>query len=305
MENKRLVVIEGPTASGKTNVAVELGTKWKTVVVSADSRQFYKQLSIGTAKPSPAEMKDVPHFFIDSHSVEEEISAGKFAELAKEVLEEQFKQHDTIVLVGGSGMFIDALCMGLHPVPSDLGLRNELTLQVKQNGLVQLLIELEKKDPETYRSIDRNNPVRVVRAVEAVRLLGQPLKMIKERNRPVLPFSIHRYVLNHPREVLYERINERVELMMNDGLWSEVQSVYKYRHLQCLKTVGYTELFDVIEGKTNMEKAVLLIQQHTRNYAKRQLTWFRRHHEATWIAMETVLEPANWIARDLEKKYGT
>jgi tRNA dimethylallyltransferase len=305
MYTKHLVVIEGPTASGKTNAAVELALKWKTVVVSADSRQFYSELSIGTAKPTHEEMKGVPHFFIDSHSVLEEVSAGKFADLASRVLEEQFKRHDIIVLVGGSGMFIDALCEGLHPIPVDAQLREALTAQVKENGLVALLNELKKSDIQTFQTIDKRNPVRVIRAVEAIRLLGKPLSEVTISAKKKPSFSVNRYVLDHPREMLYGRINSRVDLMMEIGLLQEVKDVYQFRHLKTLKTVGYSELFDFLEGKCTIDDAVSLIKQHTRNYAKRQLTWFRRHKDATWLSCGEVEQPAQWIFENVRSKYGT
>lgn len=305
MLSKRLVVIEGPTASGKTDVAVELALGWKTVVVSADSRQFYHELSIGTAKPTVEEMKGVPHFFINSHPVSEEVSAGIFANQAFKVLVEQFKMHDIIVLVGGSGMFIDALCEGLHPIPVDVQLRESLTLQVKENGLKELLDELKNKDLHTFRTIDKQNPLRVIRAVEAIRLLGKPLSEVKLSPKKETFFSVDRYVLNPPREMLYERINNRVDLMMSQGLLEEVKAVYKYRHLKTLKTVGYSELFDFLEGKYHLNDAISLIKQHTRNYAKRQLTWFRRHKDAKWLNLGQVEQPVTYIFEDMQGKFGT
>lgn len=305
MHTKQLVVIEGPTASGKTRAAVELALRWKTVVVSADSRQFYRELSIGTAKPTPQEMKGVPHFFIDSHSVQEEISAGTYADLAKEVLEEQFRLHDVIVLVGGSGMFIDALCEGLHPIPVDAQVRESLNAQVKEYGLAELLNELKQKDLQTFQTIDQQNPARVIRAVEAIRLLGRPLSEVKGGTKIKLPFSVNRYVLDHPRELLYDRINKRVDLMMEQGLLHEVKSVCQFRKLKSLQTVGYTELFQYLDGTCSIQDAVSLIKQHTRNYAKRQLTWFRRHKDAAWLNPSEVENTVEWIYEEMRGKYGT
>lgn len=283
---KQLIIIEGPTASGKTALSVELAKHFSTVILSADSRQFYKELSIGTAKPSNEEQQGILHYFIDSHSINEEVTAANYAREGLKILDEEFKVHDTIVMVGGSGMFIDALAIGLDDIPTDKALREELNTQLTVQGLDTLLLELKEKDPNFYAVVDRQNPVRVIRALEAIRLTDKPFSELRKAVKKELPFSIRRFIIDHQRDKLYERIEERVDLMMNAGLLQEVENVFSKRHLNALRTVGYTELFAYLNNETTLEEAVALIKQNSRRYAKRQLTWFRKHHDAVWIPFD-------------------
>jgi tRNA dimethylallyltransferase len=280
---KHLLVIEGATASGKTAVSVELAKYFSTAVVSADSRQFYKEIGIGTAKPTAEEQCGVEHFFIDSHTLSDEVSAAKYEEEALQMLNKLFKSHDVVVLTGGSGMFIDALCIGLDPIPADKNLRNKITHEFEEQGLDKLLNELKEKDPDYWQEVDRNNPVRVIRAIEAIRITDLPYSSLRVNSVAQRDFVVHRYVLNHNRELLYERINKRVDLMVEQGLLEEVKSVHHLAHLSSLNTVGYKELFEHLNGKTTIEAAIEKIKMNTRRYAKRQLTWFRRHPESIWI----------------------
>ena len=280
---KQLIVIEGPTASGKTALGVALAKKWGTIVVSADSRQFYKELSIGTAKPTIEEQSGIPHYFVDSHLLNDEISSARYAREVIELLKIEFRKHDRVLMVGGSGMFIDAVCIGLDEIPKSDEIKQTLTEQWKQEGLNPLLIELESKDPEFYNEVDRDNPMRIIRALEAIRITGEPFSKLRTKTEKERFFHVKRFVINHPREILYDRINRRVDLMIKDGLIDEVKSVQHLRHLSTLRTVGYSEFFDFLDGKIEFDKAVELIKQNTRRYAKRQLTWFRRHPEAVWI----------------------
>lgn len=294
MSNK-LIVIQGPTASGKTALAVELALHFKTVVLSADSRQFYREMTIGTAKPSPAEQKGVKHYFIDSHWLQDQITSAQFEKEALRALEHEFKNHEIIILVGGSGMFINALCDGLDDIPSNKGLREELNAEVKKNGLEALLHELQTKDPVFFLQIDRQNPVRVIRAIEAIRLSGKKYSELRAKSVATRPFEIQKFVINLPRELLYQRINQRVDLMMEQGLLEEVKSLFPYRNLQSLNTVGYAELFACLDGEKELQEAIGLIKQNTRRYAKRQLTWFRKDEANHWLKAQTISQQLSEI----------
>jgi tRNA dimethylallyltransferase len=292
---KQLIVIEGPTASGKTALAIQLAKRWKTIIISADSRQFYKELAIGTAKPSLEEQDGVFHYFIDSHFLQEEITSGGYAKEVMNVLENEFKIHDKIIMVGGSGMFIDAVCIGLDEIPKNDALKSELTIHWKAKGLEDLLVELKEKDLDFYNEVDKENPMRIIRAIEAIRLTGEPFSKLRKNTKKEFFFDVKRYVIDLPREVLYERINRRVDQMIENGLEDEVRSVVALKHLSTLKTVGYSELFTYLEGNISLLEAIELIKQNTRRYAKRQLTWFRRHPDAVWLSDRSTIEMVNDI----------
>jgi tRNA dimethylallyltransferase len=278
MKQPNIIVIQGPTASGKTALAVALAQEINAVIISADSRQFYRELSIGTAKASLEEMQGVKHYFIDSHELQEEVSAAKFAREATQVIEDELANQKNIVIVGGSGLFIQALCEGLNDIPHDSGLQRELTLQVEVEGLDLLLEELKNRDGDYFLQMDINNPLRVIRAIEAMRLSGKTMTELRMENiQPRFENTCY-FTIDLPREELYARINSRVDLMMLAGLEKEARSVYHLRHLKSLQTVGYRELFDFFDTKISREEAVELIKQHSRNYAKRQITWFKSHH---------------------------
>lgn len=283
---QELIVIEGPTASGKTALAVALAKALNTVVISADSRQFYREIAIGTAKPTMEEMQGIPHYFIDSHSIHMPVTAAAYEEEALALILQELAHLPQLVVVGGSGMFIDALCVGLDPIPTNIPLQQALRLEWETNGLLPLLEELKQADPVFYAEVDKNNPPRVMRALEVIRCTGIPFSEWRKRAPEPRPFAVKRFVIEHPRERLYERINQRVDAMMAQGLLEEVQAMLPYRELTSLQTVGYKELFEHLDGLTSCDEAVEKIKQHTRNYAKRQLTWFRRHPEAVWIPFE-------------------
>ena len=292
---KQLIVIEGPTASGKTALAIQLAKRWKTIIISADSRQFYKELSIGTAKPSLEEQDGVFHYFIDSHFLQDEITSAAYAKEVQNVLENEFKIHDKIIMVGGSGMFIDAVCIGLDEIPKNDALKSELTIHWKAKGLEDLLVELKEKDIDFYNEVDKENPMRIIRAIEAIRLTGEPFSKLRKNTKKELFFDVKRYLIDLPRDVLYERINRRVERMIENGLIDEVESVVALKHLSTLKTVGYSELFTYLEGNISLVEAIDLIKQNSRRYAKRQLTWFRRHPDAVWLSDRSAIEMVNDI----------
>lgn len=283
MQHKRLIVIQGPTASGKTALAVALAQHLQTVVLSADSRQFYREMSIGTAKPDLEEQQGIQHYFIDSHTVSEPLSAANYAREAREILQREFQQHDEIVLVGGSGMFIDALCKGLDDIPHDTALRDALTHEVQQNGIEKLVQELQEKDPVYYNQVDRQNPARIIRAIEAIRLSGKTYTELRKQKGVENGFESIAFVIDLPRQVLYERINMRVDVMLQNGLLAEVQKLEAHKDLSALRTVGYTEMFRYLDGELDLQTATELIKQNTRRYAKRQLTWFRRDEAANWL----------------------
>ncbi|WP_216714459.1 tRNA (adenosine(37)-N6)-dimethylallyltransferase MiaA [Taishania pollutisoli] len=290
---KELIVIGGPTASGKTALSVALAKQWNTVVLSADSRQFYKEMSIGTAKPSHAEMQGIPHYFIDSHSVEDEVNAARFANEAEILLTDLFQRYDTIILTGGSGMFIDALCYGLDNIPHDQHIQQQLNQVFEQEGLKPLLQELREKDPEFYSIVDRNNPVRVIRALEAIRITGLPYSSLRKGTKRQHNYTIRYFVIDVPRDVLYDRINLRVDQMVENGLEAEAKALLPHRQLKPLATVGYSEWFRYFDGEIDRETCIELIKQNSRRYAKRQITWFKRNEEAVWVpsgAIEEMME---------------
>jgi tRNA dimethylallyltransferase len=260
-----------------------LATQLKTEIISADSRQFYQELNIGTAKPSLEEMKGIKHYFIDSHHVTNHLSSAVFAKESEEVLNEIFKSNDLAILVGGSGMYIDALCDGIDDIPIDIEIKNNLQKELEIKGLDFLIAELMVKDPVFSEQIDKKNPMRVIRALEVIRLTGQPYSALRKAEKKIKPYEIKRFVIDHPRDKLYQRIDKRVIQMMEAGLLDEVKGLKQISHLPALQTVGYKELFAYLEKQISLEEAIQLIQKNTRNYAKRQLTWFRRHDDAVWM----------------------
>jgi tRNA dimethylallyltransferase len=264
-------------------LAIALAKKMNTVILSADSRQFYKEISIGTAKPSLEEQAGIKHYFIDSHSIHQPLTSAQFEKEALEVLKTEFLRHETIILVGGSGLFIDALCHGLDDVPHDENIKNQLNTEFESQGLVPLLAELEAKDPIFYAKVDLKNPVRIIRALEVIRITDKPFSSFHAFESKKRPFEFQKFVIDLPRELLYDRINKRVEIMLENGLLHEVQNLLPWQNLSALNTVGYSELFDYLNNKISLEEAIELIKRNSRRYAKRQLTWFRRDEKAVWI----------------------
>ena len=278
-----LLIIQGPTASGKTKLAIDLALHFDTQIISADARQFYCEMSIGTAKPSDIELAQAKHHFINSHSIQQDFTAANFAQEASILLSRLFETQKFFVLVGGSNMYIDALIDGLDDIPSDILLKKELNSILEINGINEFLDELKEKDPVTYLSIDKNNPHRVLRAIEAIRLSGKKISELKQGLKKDNQFNTIRFAIEWERDTLYDRINQRVDLMMAEGLLEEVQSLLPQRSLNALKTVGYTELIKHLDGEITLDFALDQIKQHTRNYAKRQLTWLRRYHDLYWL----------------------
>lgn len=282
--SKTLIVIAGPTASGKTAAAIEVAKHYNTVVVSADSRQFYREMSIGTAKPNGEELSAVKHYFINSLSINEPYTAGDYEKQCLELLAELFKTYSVVVLAGGSGLFIKAVCEGFDEFPdTDPSVREKLNIELEEKGIAYLQEKLKTADPDYYSQVDINNPQRVIRALEIFESSGKPYSSYRRSALNKRPFHIVKTGLNLPREVLYNRINQRVDIMVEQGLIDEVKSLLPYRHLNALNTVGYSELFDYFDGKTSLDTALELIKQNTRRFAKRQMTWFGKDKQINWI----------------------
>jgi tRNA dimethylallyltransferase len=275
-QKKYLVVIAGATGVGKTALAIELAKHYHSVILSADSRQFYAEMNIGTAKPSEAQLKEVQHFFVGNKSVMELYGAGHFEKDAIKTLEELFKKHNLIFLVGGSGLYIDAVLNGVdefNETPAEI--REQINSEYKKKGLAWLQEEVKKIDRAFFENADVQNPQRLIRAFEVFKHSGLPYSSFLNKKKIERSFIPIKILVNTPREKLYKQINERVDQMINAGLLEEVKSLKSIQHLNALKTVGYKELFEYLNGKMTLELAIDKIKQHTRNYAKRQLTWFK------------------------------
>lgn len=281
---KTLLVVAGPTAVGKTAVAIQLAQHYNTVVLSADSRQFYREMNIGTAKPSQEELASVKHYFIDSHSIVESFSVGDYEKQALALLDELFKVHDVVILAGGSGLYVKAVCEGFDELPvADPGIRHRLNQDFTELGIRHLQERLFSVDPLYYRMVDIHNPQRIIRALEVYESTGKPISSFRKSTKNKRPFRVASIGLNLPRDILYRQINYRTDMMVKHGLIDEVRSLLPYRHLNSLNTVGYSELFDYFDGNTDLEQAIELIKQNTRHFAKRQLTWFRKDKDVHWL----------------------
>ena len=306
MAGRKLIIILGPTAVGKTDYSIETALRYGSPVISCDSRQIYKEMTIGTAVPDASQLAAVKHYFIHSHTVTELYTAGKYELEALDQINRLFEEgHETLVMAGGSGFYIDALVNGLDDFPSaDLQLRSELTSRLETEGVEALRMELKTLDPESYASIDIANGQRVVRALEVCLMTGKPFSSFKTSSRKSRDFEVEKIGLTRPRDVLYDRINRRVLQMVDDGLVEEVRSLVQYRDLAALKTVGYKEIFDWFDYEaglvsadgfgpttpgdgpvTSLDRAVELIQRNTRRYAKRQLSYWGRDKEIRWMEL--------------------
>lgn len=281
---KTLIVITGPTAIGKTTLAINLAQYYQTEIISADSRQFYREMEIGTAKPSPDELNVAKHHFINSHSISDIFNVGDYEREAIELIALLFKVHDILILVGGSGLYINAIVNGFDHIPSSSTMvRDKYNRLLIQEGISVLQDKLKNIDPEFYNEVDLNNPQRLIRALEVFETSGKPFseyrtKVKKERN-----FNIIKIGLSSDRQKLYENINHRVDMMINFGLINEVEGLRSFRHLNPLNTVGYSEIFDYFDGIYTIEEAIGKIKQNTRRFAKRQLTWFNKYEDIKWF----------------------
>jgi tRNA dimethylallyltransferase len=282
--NKQIIVIAGPTAVGKTAVAIEVAGHFKTEIISADSRQCFKELNIGVARPSGEELKKIKHHFIATHSIQEEVNAAGFEQYALAKAKELFQQHDVVVMVGGTGLYIKAFCEGLDDIPAiDPAVREDIIHNYETNGLSWLQEQVQEKDPEFYKVAEVQNPQRMMRALEIVVSTGQSVLHFRKGQKAKRDFMITKIGLELPKEVLHQHIHTRVDQMIAAGLVEEVKGLLPYRQLNALQTVGYSEIFDHLDGKISLEQAITDIKTNTRQYAKRQMTWFRRDKEIKWF----------------------
>ena len=291
---KYLIVVSGPTAIGKTALSLDIAKNYSAEIISCDSRQFYKEMSIGTAVPSKEELAEVQHHFIQNLSISENYSVGQFERDALVKIKELHKSSNVVVMVGGSGLYIDAVCRGFDDFPNvPKEIRDELNTRCKTEGIEVLENELQAIDPEYHKIVDKLNPHRIIRALEIYKASGKTFTSFRIRQDLKRNFKTIKVILSREREVLYERINNRVDIMLEEGLLDEVKSVYKYKENNALQTVGYKELFSYLDEEISLEFAISEIKKNTRRYAKRQMTWFRRDPETVFFnpeEPETVLD---------------
>ncbi len=284
MNTKTLIVIVGPTGSGKTDLSIRVAEHYTCPIISTDSRQFYRGIPIGTAQPDNEQLKRVEHHFIASHELTDDFNCGAYEVAALKRLEELFYKHDTVVAVGGSGLYVKALCEGMDDLPEvEPALRQQLSDRLKREGLEALAEQLRELDPTFYEVVDRKNPARVLRALEVCIATGKPYSALRTGVKRERPFNIVKIGVTMERAVLYERIDRRVDIMVEAGLEQEARKVYPLRHLNSLQTVGYREMFDYFDGSISRDEAIELIKRNSRRYAKRQLTWFGRDGEIEWF----------------------
>lgn len=286
MTNKTCVIIVGPTGVGKTSLAIELARHYKTEIISADSRQCFQELDIGVVKPSGAQLREVKHWFINSHSVQDEINAKVFEEYALQKTGDIFTEHDVAVVAGGTGLYIKTFCEGMDPVPEiDPEIREVIITDYKNNGLQWLQAEIKKKDPAYYAKGEIQNPQRIMRALEVKLSTGSSITEFQSNKKKGRDFSIIKIGLELPKEELHQNINNRVDQMMASGLLNEVSSLSPFKNLNALQTVGYKELFHHLEGKYSLDESIEQIKINTRHYAKRQMTWFKKDKEVKWFSV--------------------
>lgn len=291
-----LIVIVGPTGSGKTSLSIALAQHYAAPIISTDSRQVYRGMAIGTAQPSAEELAAAEHHFIADREIFDDFNCGRYEQEALARLEELFKVHNIVVAVGGSGLYIQALCDGLDALPeADDTLRVELKHRLETEGIESLVDQLRELDPKYVAELDVYNPQRVVRALEVCLVTGRPYSELRSGNVAKRDFDIIKIGTEMDREVLYDRINRRVDIMLNDGLLNEVKALLPHRHLNSLQTVGYREFFDYFDGKCSLEESVELVKRNSRRYAKRQMTWFRRDEAIAWFAPDKVEEIIEYI----------
>lgn len=294
---KTVILIAGPTAVGKTALAIQLAKHFHTAIISADSRQCYKEITIGVAKPSVEELNTVKHYFINSHSITDDVSAAAYEHYALTAAEELFATNDVAVMVGGTGLYIKAFCEGMDQIPAVPDeLRVQLQQQYQQYGIEWLQQQLQQQDPLFAAQGEMQNPQRMLRALEVVKASGESIIKFRKGEKQQRPFDVIKIGLELPREELYNRINLRVDLMMKEGLLEEAKTVYPQRQLNALQTVGYRELFDYFDGMLTLPQAVEKIKQNSRHYAKRQLTWFKRETAMKWFHPSDALAIIEYIS---------
>ena len=300
---KTLIVVVGPTAVGKTALAIQLANHFRTSIISADSRQFYQEMSIGTAKPNAEELAQANHYFINSRSIAEDYTAGDFEREALVRLAVLFKSTDVVIAVGGSGLFVRALTEGLDDLPkAGEEIREKLNEWFRTEGLEPLKQRLQEIDPTYYEKADIDNPQRVIRAIEVFEASGKPITFFMNKQKAERPFQVITIGLNTGREWVYNRINQRVDLMMEAGLLEEVKSLLPFRNKPALLTVGYAEIFEYLDGKISLEDAVSQIKQNSRRYAKRQITWFKKYGNTVWFEPQAKDEIFAYLDQTLKNK---
>lgn len=301
---KKIIVIGGPTASGKTSLSIQLAQALNCPILSADSRQFYKEMTIGTAKPTIEELSKAEHYFIGNKSIQEPFTVGDYEKEALALCTELFKKYDYLVLVGGSGLFIDALTIGLNEFPDiPESVKESIQDAYEQHGLEYLQVKLKKADPEYYDIVDLNNPVRLMRALTVTEYTGKTFSSFRNQQLPPRPFTSFYFALDWDREVLYNRINKRVDLMLNEGLLDEVKNLYPHKNLVAMQTVGYQEFFEAMDGKISQQEAIDLVKRNSRRYAKRQMTWLRReskYHLLKTDSAQVIEDTAKEILKIIE-----
>jgi len=299
---KTVFLISGPTAVGKTSLAIQLAKQFNTDIISADSRQCYKEISIAVAKPSTAELNEVKHHFINSHSIFDNLNAASFEAYALKAAEEIFQLHDIAIMVGGTGLYTKAFCEGMDEIPAvDEIIRNQLQNNYKQSGIEWLQQQIQLHDPLFAKDGEMQNPQRMLRALEVVLSTGKSILQFRKGEKRKRNFKMIKIGLELPREKLYDRINQRVDDMMSAGLLNEAKELYLNKELNALQTVGYRELFDYLDGTISLEKAVELIKQNSRHYAKRQLTWFKRDEEIKWFHPYQIQEIISYLNDQIKK----
>ena len=295
----QLISIVGPTAIGKTNFAVGLAKKFDAEIISADSRQFYKEMTIGTAKPTRSEMKGIVHHFVDFLGVDENYSAGKFEEQAIAKIEKLHRSNPLVIMVGGSGLYVDAVLKGIDPIPSNPEIRIALQKELSQNGIEKLQNELLQRDPQHHIFMDINNPQRLVRALEVCRHTGKTYTSFRKRVAKSRSFEVIKIGMTANREEIYKRINQRVDQMISSGLLDEVKSLTTVKNLNALQTVGYKELFEYLDDTTDLATAIENIKRNTRRFAKRQMTWFNKDSEIQWFDIEQLDSAISFVTASI------
>jgi tRNA dimethylallyltransferase len=296
-----LIVLLGPTGVGKTNISLEISQKFNAPIISSDSRQFYRELKTGTAAPTEKELAQAKHYFIGTHSIHDEYNAGQYEQDVIHLLDELFLTHSVVMLVGGSMMYVDAVCNGMDDLPTITDVvRNQWLKIYEKEGLEYIQQELQKLDPEHYKSVDLKNYKRVLHALEICTMTGKTYSEQRTGVRKERKFNILKIGLNRPRPELYERINQRVDVMMDDGLLEEARQYYSFKHLNTLNTVGYKELYQYMDGELTLDEAVQKIKQDSRRYAKRQLTWFNRDKEVNWFHPDKTDDIITFISRNTQ-----
>ncbi len=300
---KYLIVLTGPTGIGKSDTGIKIARHFKTEIVSSDSRQIFKELTIGTAVPGVIELASVKHHFIQTHSVKENYNASRYENEALNLINSLFEKHDVVVLVGGSMLYIDAVCNGIDIMPdADLEIRKSLKEKLEREGLESLRFQLKKLDPDYYNSVDLKNPNRIIHALEICIMTGKPYSSFRLNPKKPRPFSVIKIGLNCERGLLHDKINTRVDQMIEAGLEDEARKLHQLKHLNALNTVGYRELFAFFDGDISREKAIELIKRNSRRYARKQLTWFRSDNEMNWFEPTQLTEVITFIENRISEK---